>query len=222
MRPGSGDAARGREPERARLVRPAGRRVRTIATPRGADRPAADIVVAVAVPADADPAAVEVLRALLEDGARRARHEIGAVYTSRADLSDQPGGGALEIAATVSPDRIVEAVAMIREDLETLRAGGPPLARRFAAARRRAVERLALGASSARTASEELARAASRGWGPAELAAMARRMASMTLPELEPVAASLLRPEAQAIVLRGPAEALRAAAAAISAAAGGR
>ncbi|HYU15250.1 MAG TPA: insulinase family protein [Candidatus Acidoferrum sp.] len=189
--------------------------VRTIVSARAVDRPLVDVVFAVPVPRGTNPAAVRVLEALLDGGAEGIRNQLGAAYVAHAFFSDEPGGGTIGIAATVSVDRAADALRLIQGRIGALRAGSDELAASFVVARRRVVEALVINPRGARAAGAELAYAAAHGRAPADLSRMAEQVAALTVGDLQAVAASLLRPEAQAFVLRGEEAALRTAAGAV-------
>jgi zinc protease len=198
MRPG--EVAGGAEPAGS-AARRAGLVVRTIPGKRRADRLLVDMAVAVPVPPGTSRAAVRVLAQILDDRAWKLRTELGSAYATGSLLWDDPGGATLGVQAIVNADRATVALRRIRDDLV-----GP-----FVEARRRVLETLLVHGTGARSLAEELADRARRGERPDRPSDLAAKVAATTLPELQALAAQLLRPEAQAIVLRGTEAATREA-----------
>jgi predicted Zn-dependent peptidase len=195
--------------------------IRTISSSRARDRALVDIVVAVPVPPGTDRAALHILSQLLGQSAGGVRTRLGAAYGTGAFLDDDPRGATIRVVATVSADRAGDALRLIRDEMAALRTRGVERAAAFVRARRKVVEAMTAAPLESRTAAAVLAEAAAHGLSPADLSALTRRVAGTTLADLNGVAATLLRPEAQAIVLRGPDPAIRAALAAAGLAATG-
>jgi len=192
-------------------LRAAGPAVRTMPIDRTGKQGMVGLLIAVPVRRDIDRAAVQVLAQLLHGSAWRLRSRLGAAYAPSAFLLDDPGGAVLGVVADVTTDRAADALKSIRTDLAAIAAGGDELAVPFVMARRSAMEELLAPPSGAMAAADALAAAAARGRGLEEASALANQVAALTLHDLKTVAAAMLRPEAQAIVLFGPQATTRAA-----------
>jgi len=201
----------GLDPDENGISARIGPAIRAIPTTRAADRLLADLIVAVPVSRGTNPAAIQVLKHILDDRAWGLRSRLGAAYSTSAVFFDEPGGATLGIAAEVSADRAADALKSVRADLAALAAGEGDLPARFAAARRRSMEELLAPPSGARGASTMLAAAAARGRGPEAASELANQVAALTLGDLQTIAAAILRPGAQAIIVRGPQTTIQAA-----------
>ncbi|UHQ22962.1 insulinase family protein [Lysobacter sp. 5GHs7-4] len=136
----------------------------------------------------------------------RVREQRGLSYAIRSTLVDAPrGSGHWQVALSASPDKLDDAVAVTRETIAELAASGVQ-APEFESARRAAIGAYQIGLATLDGLSAAILAEAERGESPGDLRGYERRMAALTLEQLNRAIGEGLQPQRWSTCIAGPYE----------------
>lgn len=133
----------------------------------------------------------------------RLRHALGVAYTVGVSYPDHAGATALVITATFDAARSAEAVHLMMEEIDRLRAGGRDLAEPFVRGRREVLRAIVAETSGARSRADRIAALIADGEDLGEPARLAREVSDLAMNDARLALGETLAPSRRVIALLG-------------------
>jgi predicted Zn-dependent peptidase len=152
-----------------------------------------------------------VTAAIVRERMRRLREALGAAYAIEVAQHDHPGAGGIVITAAVDSTRSGEAMKVMMEEIERLRAGDRDLAEAFVRARRLVVQEIVAESSGADRSAEQIAHLIAGGDDLASTVRLARQVMELTMDDARSALAAELDASRQVTAIVGPPDSVDAA-----------
>jgi predicted Zn-dependent peptidase len=173
--------------------------------------PVTTVRIGFAAPARGRPALRRLIARIVDERMQRLREALGAAYAVHVAYAGGRGASAIVITARVDAARSGEALHMMIEELEVLRAGDRDLAEAFVRARRQLLMTTVAELSGAARSADRIASLIASGEDVGANARLAREVMDLTMNDARSALASELADERAVIALIGAPDSVAAA-----------
>lgn len=152
-----------------------------------------------------------VIAEMVRERIARLREALGAAYGIDVQQLDHPGAGAMIVTAVVDATRSGEAMDLLIDEVDRLRAGDRDLADAFVRARRRVLQQIIAESSGADQSARRIASLIAHGEGLDASGHLAREVMQLTMDDARSALAEELAPARQVTALLGAPDSVAAA-----------